>query len=695
MIIKALKSFLVIFAITFNGESKAQNYESEIVVYGATASGVMAAVAAGREGNEVLLFEPGENIGGMVTGGLSHTDYGNRAVIGGLALEFYQRVGEYYDTHAYFWRGPEPHVGEKILMQMLNEANVKVHFNKRLDEVVIENKHIKKFKFIDGSEVTGKVFIDTGYEGDLMARSGVSYSIGRESIDKYNESYAGRQPVTFTSHQIDARINPFVRDSVIFGAEGNGAIIPIGYDNSEPNELLPLINPRKMVPIGEGDGGVQAYCFRMIATDEPDNMAPWTKPENYDPSVFELLRRYYQANPNGPSPLGFVKNLPNNKGDINSGPGISTNLLDGSSWEYPDADYAQRDSLWKWHEDYTLGLAYFAANDPSVPERVRNYMNSFGLAKDEYTNHDHHLPHQLYVREARRMEGEFIMTQHDMMQDTMKYDSIGMGSYNIDVREVQRNYIEVSRFPNLRYETYNEGYLSIPVAPYEIPYRSIVPKYSEVRNLIVPVTLSGSHVVIASVRMEPQYMLLGHSAGVAASMAVNAQRSVQKIDIEELQNKLAHQGQVLSLQENIYGALNPSNERIIIDNSMSDFVRMSGTWWNAAGNMHPERYEMNYLVSPKGASGIFQFRPYFFNTGRYDTYVWYPSSNDYDNSVEIKIYSNQAVETVTINQQEQGGEWVHIGRFSFQEGQFPAVEIIAKDNEFITAADAIKFWFVE
>lgn len=696
MLIKTVTSVLVlVFVISFIGESNAQSYESEIVVYGATASGVMASIASAREGNEVMLFEPGEYIGGMVTGGLSHTDYGNRAVIGGLALEFYQRVGKHYNTHAYHWRGPEPHVGEKILKEMLSEAGVIIHFNKRVDKVIKEDKQIRKIRFIDGSEVTAKVFIDAGYEGDLMARSGVSYSIGRESVDKHNESYAGRQPVTFTRHQIDVGINPFIRDSVVYGAEGNGAIIPIDYDTeNEPNELLPLINPRKMVPIGKGDGGVQSYCFRLIATDRPGNMLPWEKPENYDPSKFELARRYYKANPNGPSLIGFWSNLPNDKGDINSGPGISTNLLDGSSWEYPDADYSKRDSLWQWHEDYTLGLAYFLANDESVPDRIREYMNSFGLAKDEYVDNNH-FPHQLYIREGRRMQGEYVMTQHDMMSDTLKYDSIGMGSYNIDVREVQRNYIEISAFPNLRYETYNEGYLSIPVAPYEISYRSIVPKFHEIQNLIVPVTLSGSHVFIASVRMEPQYMLLGHSAGVAASMAVNNQRTVQQIDIKELQGKLEEQGQVLSLQENIYGALNSSKEEIVIDNSMSDFARMSGTWVNAAWKLHPERYEMNYLESPKGEAGVFQFRPYFFKSGNYDTFIWHPSSNDFDNNVDIQIYSNHGIETVTINQQVKGGEWVHIGRFFFQEGQSPAVEILAKDNEYVTAVDAIKFQYVD
>ena len=240
-----------------------------------------------------------------------------------------------------------------------------------------------------------------------------------------------------------------------------------------------------MVEIGEGDKGIQSYCFRMIATNHPGNMVPWQKPANYNPDDYELARRYYSSKPDAGPLIGFWPTLPNGKSDINSSVGISTNLLDGSSWNYPDADYSLRDSIWQWHRDYTLGLAWFLSTDPDVPQKVRDAMKKFGLCKDEYVNNEH-FPHQLYIREARRMKGEYYLTQQDLMLDTIKYDAIGMGSYNIDIREMQRSYLEISRFPDMKYEVYNEGYLSIPVAKYEIPYRSMLPKYRRVPKSIGP-----------------------------------------------------------------------------------------------------------------------------------------------------------------------------------------------------------------
>ena len=533
----------------------AQDYD--VLIYGATASGVTASVAAAREGSRVLLVEPGKYVGGMVTGGLSHTDYGDRTVIGGLAMEFYRRVAEHYKTHIFYWRGPEPHVGEKILKDWLQESGVVVRFESRVKTVIKEDHIIRKIVLTDGTEISAKVFIDAGYEGDLMARSGVSYTWGREGRTDYNESWAGRQPVMQTSHQIDARLNPF--------------------NNDKDKKLLPLINPRPLVEIGEADKGIQSYCFRMIATNRPENMISWPKPANYDPSVFELARRYYQARPDAGSLISYWGTLPNGKSDINSSAGISTNLLDGASWEYPEADYEERDRIWQWHKDYTLGLAWFLSHDPAVPQKVRDYMQTFGLCRDEYVDNDH-FPHQLYVRVARRMKGEYVLTQHDLMKDTEKYDAIGMGSYNIDVREVQRTFIPISRFPDLKLEVYNEGYLSIPVEQYQIPYRAIVPKYAECENLLVPVCVSGTHLAVASIRMEPQYMIMGQSAGVAAAMAAQSRRPVQKIDIYALQEKLKRENQILSLKTNPYG-LWSSEKEIIIDNNMKGFTSFTGDWY--------------------------------------------------------------------------------------------------------------------
>lgn len=650
----------------------AQNNDIDVVVYGATASGVMASISAAEEGMRVLLIEPGKYVGGMVTGGLSHTDYGDKSVIGGKALKFYKKIAEHYQAQLFYWRGPEPRIGEEIMTNWLKESGVEVLFNKKIIDVYKEGSSIQGILLNDSTRIKGKIFIDAGYEGDLMARSGVSYVVGREGVKDYNESWAGRQPIMQTSHQINVRIDPFV--------------------NEKEKKLLPLVNPKPMVKVGEGDKGIQSYCFRLIATDRKDNMIPWSKPPNYDPDTYELARRYYKARPNGNSLIGFGVSLPNGKADINSSAGISTNLLDGSSWEYPEADYDKRDSIWQWHKEYTLGLAWFLSTDPVVPKAVRKKMKTFGLCKDEYVDNDH-FPHQLYVRVARRMKGEYFMTQRDLVKDTIKYDAIGMGAYNIDVREVQRNYISISRFPDMKYEVYNEGYMSIPVAQYQIPYRSLTPKFSECSNLLVPVCVSGSALAIASIRMEPQYMIMGHSAGVAASMAVKSKRSVQQIDVYELQQKLETQEQVLSLEENPYGLWNTENS-IVIDNHMKGFTSFNGDW-RVVESIHPERYEMNYRYLPAGNIGDFEYRPYLFHSGDYDVYLWHPSSNNHASEVRVRLYHENGEETVKIDQQKNGGKWVKAGRFPYKKGKGLRLAIEARNDSKMTIADAVKFELVQ
>jgi hypothetical protein len=668
--LKALNAF-IIFIFFWSNVLGQSHIEKDVVIYGATASGVTAAIAAAREGVSVLLIEPGKNIGGMVTGGLSHTDYGDRTVIGGLTLEFFQKIADNYDTHVFYWRGAEPHVGERILKDWLKEYGVEVIYEKRVISVEKENNRISMITLSDDSQVLGSVFIDAGYEGDLMAKAGISYVVGREGIKDYNESWAGRQPITFTSHQIDARISPLM--------------------DEKERKLLPLVHQRPMVGIGEGDDGVQSYCFRLIATDEPGNMIPWPKPDNYEPKNYELVRRYYREKPSAGPLIGFSPTLPNRKADINSGPGISTNLLDGSSWLYPDADYNKRDSIWQWHKDYTLGLAWFLSHDPEVPAHVRESMKKFGLCKDEYVENDH-FPHQLYVRVARRMQGEYFMTQHDLMSDTVKYDAIGMGSYNIDVREMQRSYLEISRFPDMKLETYNEGYLSIPVAQYEIPYRSMVPKFEECENLLVPVCISASAIAIASIRMEPQYMIMGESAGVGAAMAVKSNRPVQKIDVYSLQEKLLSYNHILSLKGNPYGKWNTENE-IVIDNQMKGFASFTGNWF-VQEKVNPERFEMNFRHKPKGQVGDFQFHPYLFKSGLYKVSIWYPSSKEYDKEVPVIIHHQNGESKLKVDQRSNGGKWIDLGEFNFKEGTNLALTILGESSKYVVA-DAVKFEWVK
>ena len=499
----------------------------DIVVYGATAGGVMAAIAASGEGMRVALLEPGRHVGGMVSGGLSWTDRGDASVIGGMARAFYDRVGAHYGVAPLDILGPEPHVAESILRSWLHEAGVEVVFGARIQRIEKQGRSIHRLVTADGDVFAAKVFIDASYEGDLLASAGVSYAVGRESVSLYGESWAGRQPSRPDQHNFSVPISPFM-------------------DGSE--EVLPLVHDRPVVAEGEGDGGVQSYCYRLCLTDDPDNRVPFPRPDGYDATQFELLRRFLVAA--GPGlhvdrMFSLRGRLPNGKADANSIGPISTNLPDGSSWEYPDADQHRRDEIRDHHLQYTQGLLYFLANDPGIPEHIRSELSRWGLCADEFADTGH-WPHQLYVRDARRMRGESILTQHDLEQGREQYDSVGMGSYNIDIREVQRIWMRVPRYPHMRPETFNEGYLSVPVQPYQIPYRALLPRYDECDNLIVPVCVSASHVAFASVRMEPQYMLLGHAAGVAAALAAGNDGAVHRIDIPELQRRLVAQGQVLA-----------------------------------------------------------------------------------------------------------------------------------------------------
>lgn len=501
----------------------------DVAVYGATAGGTLAAIAAAAEGMRVVLLEPGRHVGGMVSGGLGWTDNGDPRAIGGLALEFYERVARAYGVATWGFVGPEPHVAERIFSDWLAEAGVMVMFDTRIERVRNDGRRIVELIAESGPVIAAQVFVDASYEGDLLARAGVSYAIGRESIDLYGECWAGRRPILPGQHQFDAAV-PAFRDE-------------------QSRELLPLLHPRPLAREGDADGGVQAYCFRLCLTRRPANRLPFPRPETYDPDQFELLRRYLAlagARVKARTLVGLVPNLPNEKCDVNSIGPISTNLLDGSSWEYPDADYQRRQAIWDRHLQYTQGLMYFLANDQSVPEPIRAELNQWGLCADEFADTGH-WPHQLYVREARRMRGEYVMTQADLEGRRLKYDSVGMGAYNIDIREVQRVWQWVSRFPRLVAETFNEGYLSVPVQPYAIAYRSLTPRFEECENLLVPICVSASHVAFSSIRMEPQYMILGHAAGVAAGMAIKEGVAVQHVPIAALQRALRAQRQVLEL----------------------------------------------------------------------------------------------------------------------------------------------------
>ncbi len=500
----------------------------DIIVYGGTAGGAIAAIAATGAGAKVALLESRNHIGGMLSGGLGRTDMDRQQhVIGGFAREFFIRAGKYYDKPI-AWTF-EPNVAEKILNEWLLNSGVEIFFHHRLDSVILEGNRITQITMENGTAFNAQVFIDASYEGDLMARAGVSYTIGRESRAKYGESFAGIKEIQPGEHQISMQISPY---------DNNGNLLPYVIDSST------------IGAVGDGDNKVQAYCFRVCLTDVKENQIPIARPDDYDPKRYEILRRFLTKRKSLYKSIGLplgISRIPNGKTDVNSGGGVSTNLP-GASWEYPDADYQRRQEIWDEHLSYTKGLLYFLGHDPGIPKEIRDEMNRWGLPKDEFMDTDH-WPHQLYVREGRRMLGEYIMTQHDLQIKRKKYDTIGMGGYNMDVREVQWIAKEVYWFPLPKQMVLMEGYFSYPVEPYEIPYRCLLPQQDECRNLLATSCVSASHMAYSSLRMEPQYMIMGHAAGVAATLAIKSKKYLHLIDISDLQQELREQKQILTLED--------------------------------------------------------------------------------------------------------------------------------------------------
>ncbi len=500
----------------------------DLVVYGGTAGGAMTAVAAARHGLKTLLLEPRRHIGGMTTGGLSRTDVGKREVIGGLALEFYYRLGERYEMRrfnqalAWFY---EPHIGEEVLREMLAEAGVTVlldHALRERDGVRRDGSVIEEIATENGARFAAPIFADASYEGDLMAQAKVSYTWGREASSQYGESLAGIRERT-PYHQFEVDISPF-----------------------DGRKLLPEIVQEPRGKPGDADRRVQAYNFRVIATNVYSNLVPWPKPRSYDPYRFELLARLLKSmeeklgRPQIFNEVALVAYIPNGKADLNNNGAFSSDHI-GKNYDYPDGSYARRAQIWQDHADYQQGMYYFLANDPRVPRSLQDEVRTWGLCRDEYTDTDY-WPHQLYVREARRMVGEMVVTQKDLQADRTKTDAIGMGSYNSDSHNVRR-------FVNERGFAENEGDMQVPVQPYQIPYRVMLPRSGEAGNLLVPVCFSASHVAYSSLRMEPQYMIIGHAAGVAASLALRDKVRPHDIDVTRLQEILLKEAAVFEYNE--------------------------------------------------------------------------------------------------------------------------------------------------
>jgi len=532
--ITATMAFALLFLSGFELQAASGPVTSDLVVYGGTASGIMTAYSASREGLRVVLLEPGTHMGGMVTGGLSATDLGDFTVIGGYAREFYLRAAAHYGLHDLDqpanWLS-EPHVSEEVLLAMLHEAHVKVYLHERLrehDGVRRSGTRILSLTTEDGKQWTAKVFADCSYEGDVMTQAKVNYTWGREAASEYGEDLAGVRAHT-PGHQFQWTLS--------------------AYDDR--GRLLPEIDPGPLATPGSGDKHIQAYNFRAILASDPNNRLPFPQPAGYNRAQFVLLERYlkeFQGHMGREPHFKDLTNpvaIPNAKADFNNNGPVSTDFI-GHSWSYPEGTYAEKDAIWRQHLLYFQSFFYFLSQDASVPASLRAEVNQWGLPRDEFAA-TNHWPPQLYIREGRRMLGQYVMRQSDLQQNRSKPDSIGMGSYNSDSHNEQRVATKDG-------SVQNEGDVQVPVQPYEIAYRVITPKPSESTNLLVPVCLSATHAAYSSIRMEPQYMIIGQAAGVAAALAVHLHLAVQEIPMPEFQQKLRKEGAILSLDDKQYSS---------------------------------------------------------------------------------------------------------------------------------------------
>jgi len=415
----------------------------------------------------------------------------------------------------------EPHIAEKIFEDLVIEYNLTVIREALLDRengVEMKNGNIISITTLCGETYKGKIFVDATYEGDLMAAAGVNYSVGREAADEYGEEYNGVQvDILYGHHFGEMKISPYV----IPGDPSSG--------------VLPRISTEDPGIRGEADNKLQAYCFRTCLTKVEENRIPFERPEGYDSTQYELLLRIYDAGWRGT----FKKfdDIPNAKTDVNNrGPFSFDNI--GMNYDYPEATYKRREEIIYEHETYQKGLLYFIANDQRIPKEVQTEMKQWGLSKDEFLDNGH-WPHQIYVREARRMIGEFVMTENEIMDRSPVDESIGMGSYTMDSHNTQR-YIKPDGFVQ------NEGDIEEPTPkPYRIALGSILPKKEECSNLLVPVAVSSTHIAFGSVRMEPVFMILGQSAGTLAVMAIDKKAGIHDVSYAELRPRLIEDGQVL------------------------------------------------------------------------------------------------------------------------------------------------------
>ncbi|QJB35157.1 FAD-dependent oxidoreductase [Chitinophaga oryzae] len=630
--------------------------EVDICVYGGTSAGIMAAYTAKKLHKTVLLIEPGKHLGGLTTGGLGYTDIGNKYAITGLARDFYRRIGTHYGKFEQWIF--EPHVASQTFDGYLKNAKVEIWYDHQLTTVKKENGYIREITLEGPSPVVVKarMFIDCSYEGDLMAKAGVSYTVGREANSTYQETYNGVQ--LREKHQFPDGIDPYKTP----GKPESG--------------LLWGVSPAPLAAQGSGDKSVQAYNFRICLTNRPENMIPITQPEGYDASRYELLLRVLEKAP-AKSLWGFLKFdlMPNGKTDINNNGPFSTDMI-GMNYDYPEADAKKRKEIIRQHELYNKGLLYFIGHDPRMPEQLRREMLQWGYPKDEYVNNGHWSP-QLYVREVRRMVGEYVMTQANCQGRATVTDGVGMAAYTMDSHNCQR--VVVNGMVK------NEGDVQIGgFGPYPISYRSLVPKTGECANLLVPVCLSASHIAYGSIRMEPVFMVLAQSAATAAVVAIDSKVPVQQVAVKEVQQLLAAN----PLADN-------STPEILVDNDDAAHVTLKGDWKKETrGSYGPSLYlDDSKGGLPKSA----RFVPEIQREGEYHIYSYLPKLASQATVTHVQVFDGKELKPVKIEtgavkvEGQTSGEWVSLGTFRLPKGKKAYVEISNEQADGAVVADALLF----
>ena len=666
--------------------------EYDVVIYGGTSSGIIAAVQAKRMGKSVVVVCPDQHLGGLSSGGLGWTDSGNKAVIGGLAREIYHRVWQHYqDEVVWKWQAREafgnkgqgtpamdgnnrtmwvfePHVAEEIFEAFVQEYEIPVYrdewLNREQGVEKVEDR-IVSITMLSGNTYKGKMFIDATYEGDLMAAAGVSYIVGREANSVYNETLDGVQTARAVSHQFEAFVDPYVTPG-------------------DPNSgLLPRIHGDSPGVDGEGDHRLQAYCYRLCLTNVAENRLSFPKPDNYDPMQYELLGRYMDTGAR--TMFGKFDPIPNSKTDTNNHGAFSTDNI-GMNYDYPEASYERRREILKEHEDYQKGYFWFLANDPRTPEDVRNQMSQWGLSKDEFTDNGN-WPHQIYVREARRMIGNFVVTERHLRQQEPTPHPIAMGSYNMDSHNTQRY---VAYDENGRGHARNEGDIQInPGGPYPIDYGAIVPKAEACANLFVTVCVSTSHIAFGSVRMEPVFMILGQSAATAAAMALDANVPVQQVDYGQLSGQLRKDGQVLEqpLDETSHISLNKL-PGVVMDNPGAE---ISGPW-HLSSNIPPMVGE-NYLHDSvaKADPCIARYRITLPDPGRYEVRISYsPHPNRASNAL-VTVNHTDGIKNIVVDQRNAPPDkeaFLSLGDYNFGKTALIVISNVNADGHVI--ADAVQ-----